>query len=376
MKIVVRYNRFKKTEGEASVHLDIQFSSYNRIFHHTGVKVSSEHWNPVPCRVRKTHPRHVALNLMIQNKIDELHKWESEMYRKQRPVNIDTCRAFLKGTDDGIELVKFVREMLTEETPHIGHETYRQRYSVINNLEKFNPGKLSKVDRSFSGSYHRHLLTTMKPESTGKNHKMMKRAFVRAIRMGLIEHNPYDGFKIPEARKRKTFLTTDELQKVRNYQGVERLEKIRDIFMFQCLTGISYADMQKLTPADLHGNQERHYITSRRQKTDEYYIIPLMPEALGIINQYRDDKRLFPAISNQKMNAYLHEIQHIVTLNKPLTTHVARHTFATLMLGKGMPLESVSHILGHSSTRITQDYAKMVLEKLEGDMTRLNITNL
>lgn len=358
------------------MHLYVKIDGYQRLYLHTGVNVDARHWNPYTCTVKKSHPDHYNLNLMITNLERKLEDYRSWCMQKGKPFSKQTLTSHLQGKDQGMKLVDFCRSMLYQDKVSLAPETIRLRESVINNLEKFTSARLVDIDFQWLTHYHRHLLTTMKPSTTGKNHKIIKRALVRAQRVGLIEKNPYDDFRIPDAPRRINYLTAQELQKVRNYKGIPRLEKVRDLFLFQCLTGLAYADMQQLNMTDIQHTQGQRYIVNNRKKTSTLQLIPLMPEAWDIIQQYAEDDKCFPRISNQKMNAYLHEIQDITGINKPLTTHLGRHTFATLMLAKGLPLESVSHILGHTSTRVTQIYARVVFEKLQEDFLRLNINSL
>jgi site-specific recombinase XerD len=375
MKIKVVWDRYNRG-GSAPVHLNVYHES-TRIYLHTGVNVSKIDWDDARGHVKRSHDRHISLNLQIQNLIDKVREFETRCYREQTPFTIAKLKAYLDGKDKGMKLCDWVREMLDSEIPRLAPETIRQRTYVVKRLREYDATPLSQIDLAWVLRFHDHLLTTMKPGSTTKNHKMVKRALTRAVHTGLISSNPYDRFRIPADQKRLTFLLPDDLDKLRNYKGVPRIEKVRDLFLFQCLTGMAYGDMQKLVPTDVRkGPDNRHYISKARAKTGNMQLIPLLPEALTLIQRHSSDNAIFPSISNQKMNAYLLELENITGITTHLTTHVARHTFATLMLTRGLPLETVSHILGHSSTRITQVYAKVVIEKIEEDFRRLNIEKL
>ena len=376
MKIKIIYNRYKVTGTVAPVHIDVYFNRHERVYLHTGVRVNKKDWDAANGRVKKSNPRSIAMNFAISDMVDRVRNYEKEMLVSGRQPGKESLVAYIEGKDQGMKLIDLVSQVFETERLHLAPETERQRLSVIKNLREYDSTPLSQIDYTWLIRYHNHLLTTMKATSTGKNHKLVKRVLTRAVKMALIKENPYDNFRIPEARRRVTFLTPDELENIRQYSGPPRVEKIRDLFLFQCLTGMSYADMQHLQPAHIHQRADRYYITNTRRKTGNLQLIPLMHEALKLIEKHRDDTHCFPRISNQKMNAYLKEIQDIKGISTPLTTHVARHTFATLMLGKGLPLETVSHILGHTSTRITQVYAKIVFEKIDEDFRRLNISGL
>jgi integrase len=158
-----------------------------------------------------------------------------------------------------------------------------------------------------------------------------------------------------------------------------RLELIKDLFLFSCFTGLSYADLIALKPSDLVIGIDREiWINTTRTKTGTLSRIPLLPQALEIIDRYRDDPRavnagkVFPSITNQKVNAYLKEIADCLGIQKELTFHCARHTFATTVtLTNGVPIETVSKMLGHRSLRTTQIYAKVLDKKVSDDMAVL-----
>ncbi|HAI44649.1 MAG TPA: recombinase, partial [Maribacter sp.] len=157
------------------------------------------------------------------------------------------------------------------------------------------------------------------------------------------------------------------------------LDQVRDIFVFCCFTGLAYADVKKLTNADIViGSDGEKWIKTRRTKTDTRSNIPILPIALAIIEKYEDDELLkekdlvLPVLSNQKMNSYIKEIADCCGIVKNLTFHLARHTFATTVtLTNGVPIESVSKMLGHTNLRTTQHYAKILDMKVGKDMAVL-----
>jgi integrase len=161
--------------------------------------------------------------------------------------------------------------------------------------------------------------------------------------------------------------------------GVERLDVVRDIFVFCCYTGLAYVDVHKLKRSELvKGIDSNLWIYTHRQKTDTLSRIPVLPIALAIIRSYDKHPQciardtLLPVMTNQKMNAYLKEIANIAKVKKPLTFHIARHTFATTVtLNNGVPIESVAKMMGHTSIKTTQIYAKVMDHKISSDMQLL-----
>jgi site-specific recombinase XerD len=154
---------------------------------------------------------------------------------------------------------------------------------------------------------------------------------------------------------------------------------VRDIFLFSCYTGLAYADVKKLKRSEIIiGIDGEQWLVSRRQKTDISARIPVLPAALTIIERYKnhpqchDKDQVLPILSNQKMNAYLKEIADACRIQKTLTYHIARHTFATTVtLTNGVPIETVSKMLGHRNLRTTQHYAKILDKKIGEDMKGL-----
>jgi len=176
------------------------------------------------------------------------------------------------------------------------------------------------------------------------------------------------------------FLTGDELSKIENKRILApRVEKVRDVFVFACYTGLAYVDVSKLTHDNIvTGIDGMKWIFINRTKTNTKSRIPLLPKAEEILGKYTDlsneklEGPIFPDISNQKMNAYLKEVGDLCEVDKNLTFHLARHTFATTVtLTNGVPIESVSAMLGHKSIRTTQIYSKVVEEKVGEDMDLL-----
>lgn len=195
-----------------------------------------------------------------------------------------------------------------------------------------------------------------------------------------IDKNPFSNYKAKVREVERVYLTEDEIQKILNKEfATERLSLVRDIFLFSCFTGLAYIDVKNLTKSHISlGIDGEKWIFTHRQKTESASKIPILPVTQLIIDKYLEhpqclnEDRLLPILSNQKMNAYLKEIAGICEINKELTFHIARHTFATTVtLSNGVPIESVSKMLGHKNLRTTQHYAKVLDRKVSDDMRLL-----
>jgi integrase len=208
----------------------------------------------------------------------------------------------------------------------------------------------------------------------------LKKIVLECFKKGWIKADPFVQFKGKRSEVVRVALTREELQEITAKQfEIERLNHVRDIFLFSCYTGLAYVDVYRLRRSNIvDGFDGTKWIMTARQKTDSPTRLPLLPAALQIMEKYAEDKRciakdlVLPVLSNQKMNSYLKEIADGCGINKNLTFHIARHTFATTVtLSNGVPIETVSKMLGHKSLKHTQHYAKIVDRKISEDMLAL-----
>ena len=215
------------------------------------------------------------------------------------------------------------------------------------------------------------LRKTIKSESIlYKRHTSLKRIIKEAIKRKICDYNPYDEFEIKKGKsKTPVFLEEAEIELVKKYVPVnEKLQHVKDLFLFQIFTGMAYIDMSNFDKSNLSEVSGKTVIRSNRSKTDESFITLLLPDAERILQKY--DYKL-PVISNQKYNDYLKLLAAGAEIKKNFTTHTARHTFATYLLNKDIPIESVSKAMGHSNIKMTQHYAKLLGKKVVSDMIKL-----
>lgn len=201
-----------------------------------------------------------------------------------------------------------------------------------------------------------------------------------AIRNEWIQTNPLKNLNLKIEEVDKPFLNQDEINAIHSKQiDIERIAQVRDIFLFCCYTGVAYVDAHALTPDHIeYGPDGTRWIKIRRSKTGKPAHIPLLPFPLEIIERYKNNPVcerkgvILPVLSNQKMNAYLKEVADLCGIKKNLTTHCARHTFATTVtLANNVSMESVSKMLGHSDMRITKQYARILDKTIAREMDQL-----
>lgn len=242
--------------------------------------------------------------------------------------------------------------------------------------------RLQDINHKFISAYEYYLKTVKNcAHNTSIKYITNFKKIVRiAYANGWIDKDPFLNWKARLKTVDREFLTKDEIERIINKEfSVKRIELVRDIFIFSCFTGLAYIDVKNLTREDIvMGIDGNNWIKIKRQKTKTVSNVPLLPIAEDIINKYQNNTNfikgdhLLPVSSNQKMNAYLKEIADLCEIQKNLTFHLARHTFATTVtLTNGVPIESVSKMLGHKSLKTTQHYAKILDKKVSDDMNIL-----
>lgn len=214
--------------------------------------------------------------------------------------------------------------------------------------------------------------------TTAKFIQFFKRIILIARNNGWMQHDPFANYKIRLNRVDRGYLTKEELECIVSKKiDIKRLEYVRDIFIFSCFTGLAYIDVYNLKESNIRTSFDgKLWIMTKRQKTDVNSNIPLLEVPKMILEKYKGklpEGKLLPISSNQKMNAYLKEIGDLCEIKKNLTFHLARHTFATtITLSQGVPIETVSKMLGHTNIKTTQIYARITDSKIGHDMDILS----
>lgn len=241
---------------------------------------------------------------------------------------------------------------------------------------------VNEVDVDMLKKYQHYLMTIRhnNNNTTVKYLRNLGKVLNMAVIKKLIQTSPLEELKLRIEPVDKGFLNKVELAKLAEKEfDVMRLEQVRDVFLFCCYTGLAYVDVHSLTANDIIEEEDRLWIRKARHKTNVMCHIPIIKPAREILDKYallaQATGKLLPVLSNQKMNAYLKEIAAIVDIKKDLTTHLARHTFATTVtLANHVSIENVSKMLGHSSIRMTQHYARILDASIENEMLNVEKT--
>ena len=327
----------------------------------------------------------------LKNKV---HTLEREMVLDGKPINYQTFRDIWFGVPGDPHMILEVFQQHNEEVAILVGKDYSpttlKRYKTsLGHTRKFIEWKykkpdidVSKLNYEFVSSYSFWLksVRNCNQNSAMKYLGNFKKIVHVCLKNGWLTKDPFMGFKLSKHEVERPFLSEYELQAIisRNYEA-NRLNYVKDIFIFSCYTGLAYADVQKLKRSEIAvGVDGGKWIFTKRQKTDTSSRIPILPIAQTLMDKYKDhpqcivQDKLLPVFSNQKMNAYLKEIAETCGITKNLTFHIARHTFATTVtLSNGVPIETVSKMLGHKNIRTTQHYAKILDLKVSEDMMTL-----
>ncbi len=242
---------------------------------------------------------------------------------------------------------------------------------------------LNDVKYSFGIEYEHFLKTEIKlhQNTVVKYIQYLNRVLDYCVKYEWLERNVLFGYKCPVKEAKREYLTQEELDRIINKDiKLPRLSEVRDCFVFCCYTGYAYKDAALLTPEQIvTGINGRKWIYTSRQKTENVSNVPLLELAVEIIERYKDHpicvnrNRLLPMKSNQKLNAYLKELADLCGITKPMTMHIARHTFATtVLLSNGVSMEATSKMLGHSSIKTTQIYGKILETRVGSEMEMLS----
>lgn len=359
----------------------------------TGLFINPQNWDNKQQKVKPLNSENETINTqlsLIKNKINQAF-----LFLQVNEEEFDVEDVFLQYKGNCPKKNKTILQSFQEHNDRI-EKLIGKEYSIAT-LWKFKQAKeLLKdfIKYSFNkGDYHfkdldlkfiqdyEFFLKAEKSLALATTNKMIQRfrKIVKlAISQDIIHKEPFASYKVKHIKKEITYLTREELAKIEEYQfKAERLQIVADMFVFCCYTGLAYNEMVNLEKSHIvTGFDGNEWINMIRGKTQHLLSIPLLDRGKKIIEKYDyvDDKRVLPKFSNQKFNAYLKEIADIVGIEKRLTHHLARRTFATtVLLFNDVPMEIVSELLGHSKITITQEhYAKVVKSKVSEQMNKLN----
>ena len=303
----------------------------------------------------------------IATKIQDL---QIKLLIEGKPFTSDALRNYIYYgfTEQRYTVEALFQTFLTSQMKKVdaGKSTYRnyRKYEIVRDLFYGHSGikpdnPASAIKNRTIVDFYSYLLTTHDETTVAGMLQKLKSVILYGLQNKMIAENPFTGFKIPRKEKEVEFLTQEEVRRIRAaIMPSERLAKMKDLFLFQCFTAISYCDMMALVPADYKRNEYGHvYIVKPRAKTGIKFCTILFEDALEIAERYN---YTLPHIVMQNYNTGLKVIGDICHIDKPMHSHIGRHTAACYLLNeKGLSLEVTARILGHNSTKLTRHYAKL-----------------
>ena len=351
-------------------------------------------WNAKAQKVSGSSEESKSFNFYLKTFEQKVYDTYHELMREKESVTCESLKNKLLGKGERTRMLIPIFEDHNNRMEKLIDKEFAQgtltRYKTcLKHTKAFLKWKFNisdidilKIDYAFLNDFELFLRT----ERDCNNNSAVKyiKNFGKIIRIcianGWINRDPFLNYSSSFNEVTRVFLNEQEIERLFNKDlKNERLSQVRYIFLFSCFTGLAYIDTQKLTQDNINiGLDGNKWIYTKRQKTKTTSNIPLLSKAEEIIERYKghpaclNSGRLLPVLSNQKMNAYLKEIADLCDINKELTYHIARHTFATtITLSNGVPIESVSKMLGHKNIKTTQHYAKILDKKVSEDMSAL-----
>lgn len=386
---VIDKSKLNKQE-KCPVKCRITYVGKRKVFA-TGLFIKIEHWNS---KKQKAHPPNEANNyinsqlslisqkinkafLMLQ--VNEMNFDVGDIYLAFKGENTKKNKSFLEVMElHNSRMEKLVGKEYAPRYFQKWKGTYKLLKAFIRSTYKKSDILLSKMTMKFLDDLDFYLKSkkNQKQITVNKCIQRVRKVIKLALAEGYLDRDPFVLYKPKRYKSQVIYLDANELQNLEEYSfAQDRLSQVRDMFVFCCYTGLAYQEMADLKEEHLvKGFDGNTWIKMVRRKTKTPIAVPVLPKANMILEIYRDYDDVLPVLSNQKFNSYLKEVADVVGINKKLTHHIARKTFAsTVLLFNDVPMEIVSELLGHSKLDVTQKhYAKVVQKRVSEEMKRIS----
>jgi site-specific recombinase XerD len=374
-------------KGECPLRCRLTFSKNRREFS-TGIFINPENWDSGK---QKASPQNNE-NIILNNKLSLIHQQIDKAFLMLQILpndfDVDDIYRKYKGKDSKEEITILgaydLHNDKTEKLIGIDFnklswsryiESRRKVALFISKFYKRKDVRLKDLDLKFIQDLEYFFKTELKLKQATvyRSIQRVKKIIQFAISENYLKKDPFHLYKNKKYKTVIIYLTDEELKKLEKHNfSQDRLQQVKDLFIFCCYTGLAYTEMSTLTTKNIEiGFDGKEWIQMIRKKTKRKISIPILPKAREILDKYNDK---LPTLSNQKFNSYLKEITGVVGIDKKLTHHTARKTFATtVLLYNNVPMEVVSELLGHSNMNVTQShYGKVVQKKVSLEIDKLN----
>ena len=383
----------KRKDGTVPIHATINLNGIRASFS-TGRKVLFEDWDTVKQRARGNNEQAKLINAYLQQIKNKISKLELELLERGYIITADLLKDAYFNNVESIQtktliqvfedylkgLEKIVGNGISKSTFYCYSHSFRLVKEFIKMQYNRDDMFLLELNYSFIENFNIFLKTEHKQRinTTVKHLKCLKRITNIAIANKYLHFDPFLNHKLEREVVEKAFLSEEELRRIINKDfSIARLGRVRDIFIFSCFTGLSYSDVKSLDESHFINDAEgRIWIKKHRVKTGVLSRIPLLPIPKLILEKYKGGDKLLPVIDISSTDAYLKEIADLCGINKRVSFHTARFTFATTVtLTNRISLEVVSKMMGHTNTRMTSHYAKIIDNYIGEEMDKLDTKN-
>jgi site-specific recombinase XerD len=357
----------------------------------TTKSINPEKWSSEGNKVKGTSEEARSINNHLDYLKNQVLEAEKKLFKKDISITSENLKNELFGLSETKRMLvpifqdhnNKIKELVGKEYAPGTLQRYKTSLShTVDFLKwKYNVDDIdiNRIDYAFIADYEFYLRSVRNcaNNTTVKYIKNFHKIIKICLDNDWMTKNPFSNYKAKLKEVEREYLSEDEIQSLINKEfTIDRLSLVRDIFVFSCFTGLAYVDVKNLTTNNInYGIDGGKWIFTHRQKTESASKIPLLPIPEMIVEKYKNhpqfsnQNKLLPILTNQRMNSYLKEIAAACNINKELTFHIARHTFATTVtLTNGVPIESVSKMLGHKNLKTTQHYAKVLDRKVSEDM--------
>lgn len=359
-------------------------------------KISIRIWNPLLKKAKGNSAEAQQINQYLTQVDSQLFQIYQDLKYRNQLITAQLIKSIFLGESENHKTLKELIEYHSNKIKNTLASGTIKNFGITENyVSKFLEQKrnttdiyLYQLDYKFICDFENYLHSYWPkghPKAMGQNTVMkhiqrLRKIVTLAYHLEWLQKDPFIRWKPTFEKTERQFLSANELSNIETYiLPLERLERVRDLFVFSCYTGISYSDIMKLTKNNIHiGIDGNNWIITKRIKTKTPVKVPILEKAQELIDKYKNhpitqiSNTLFPTITNEKLNSYLKEVANFCGIKKNLTFHMARHTFATTVtLTNGVPIETVSKLLGHTKLTTTQIYARVIEQKVSEDMSVL-----
>lgn len=356
-----------------------------QINYSTRICIPIADWDSKKVLVKPRNEQAYVLNKKITDLRAKVLDWLETRTKKDELISADLLKEHLMGKSCNSQtLLEMIQYYITNSKSRLAAGTMKQYESIKRKMGKYLSEELlvpdfplDKLNYKFLNDYKVYLESKCNnnPNTIDRDIKRLKAVIHFAMKLDILKDNPFNNYKSSTVPTHRSTLNMDEIRKIESLQtNNSTIQLVKDAFLFMCYTGLAYSDLKNLSLNEIHMSMGgKRVIKICRHKTNEFSMVPLMNKAEDIIRKYKDYPTvqvsgcIIPTLSNQKMNQYLKLIMELTSINKSVTCHVARHSFATNSLEYSIPIETVSKMLGHTNLKTTQIYAKITETKLLND---------